>query len=88
MHQTQSPMPFRLEVYLAFLGRIEARTLVVLGEKGMRLPDEDARIARIPGAIKRELAGQGHMMHWHAPELLAELIAEHVASVAMPVEPS
>jgi pimeloyl-ACP methyl ester carboxylesterase len=78
LHQTQSPMPFRLEVYTGFLDRIAARTLVVLGEKGMRLADEAERIARIQHGRSVEIEGVGHMIHWHAPDRLAALIAEHV----------
>lgn len=87
LHQTQSPIPFRLELYRAFLARIEAPTLVLLGENGMRLPDEDERIRRIRDVRKVELAGQGHMVHWHAPAEVAACIAEHVARVPMEVEP-
>lgn len=87
LHQTQSPVPFRLELYRAFLARIEAPTLVLVGENGLRLPDEDARIALIPQVRKVELPGQGHMVHWHAPAEVAELLAGHVASVALEVEP-
>lgn len=88
LHQTQSPMPFRLDLYRAFLDRIEAPTLVLLGEKGLRLGDEDERIGRIRNARKVELAGQGHMVHWHVPDLVATHIAGHLASVALEVDPS
>lgn len=87
LHQTQAPVPFRLELYRSFLSRIEAPTLVILGENGMRLPDEDERIALVRGARKLELPGQGHMVHWHAPEVVAEAVAENVARVASEVEP-
>lgn len=78
LHQTQSPMPFRAEIYTSFLSRIEARSLVVLGERGMRLLDEAARIAQIAGARSIELAGVGHMVHWHAPQRLADTLLDHI----------
>lgn len=78
LHQTQSPIQFRLDVYRSFLARIEAPTLVVLGEKGMRLSDETDRIAIIPKARALELPGEGHMVHWHAPVVLEDAIASHI----------
>ncbi len=81
LHRTTSPVPFRKELFCQFLRAIEAPTLVVVGERGMRLPDEDDRIACIAVAEREELAGVGHMVHWFADERLSELIAHHVAPI-------
>jgi pimeloyl-ACP methyl ester carboxylesterase len=79
MHQTMSPVPFRLEIFTRFLASIVAPTLFVVGSRGMRLPDEDARLAHVKDARKIELADVGHMIHWFRAEELASLIAEHAA---------
>lgn len=77
LHRTESPVPYNFALHRAFLERIEAPTLVVLGERGMRLEDEGSRIARIRNVRTVELPGIGHMIHWEAPDALADHIATH-----------
>jgi len=80
LHRTESPIPYNLALHKALLARIDAPTLVVLGERGMRLTDEAARIATIRNARSVEVKGAGHMLHWEAPDTLAPMIAEHLES--------
>ncbi|MFO0695715.1 MAG: alpha/beta hydrolase [Polyangiales bacterium] len=75
LHQTTAPVPFRLEVYTTFLGRIAAETLLLVGSRGYRLPDEDARLAHVPRAEKRVIEDVGHMVHWFRAAEMAEAIA-------------
>lgn len=77
LHRTESPIPYNLGLHRALMSRIEARTLVVLGERGMRLADEGERIAMIRDARALELPGVGHMLHWEAPDELASRLVEH-----------
>lgn len=77
LHRTESPVPYTFALHRTFLARITAPTLVVLGERGMRLEDEAARIATIAGALTVEIPGAGHMIHWEAPDALADAITRH-----------
>ena len=76
-HRTMSPLPFRAEMFCAFLARIKAPTLVLLGEKGYRLADEAARLAVMHEPTVREIAATGHMLHWFAPEVVLESLTAH-----------
>jgi len=78
LHRTTSPMPFRVEVFAAFLKAIEVPTLVVGGEKGFRLSDEAERVAHLRDARLREIPEVGHMIHWLAPDALADAWLEFV----------
>ncbi len=83
MHKTWSPRPFQAEVFCQFLDSISTPTLVVAGERGMRLPDEKERMAHIEGHRFVEIADVGHMIHWFEPQTLAaelaDFFAEHAA---------
>jgi len=73
MHRTTSPMPFQVELFAAFLAKIECPTLVVGGGPlGFHPEDEAHRIAQIPNATVAELETAGHMMHWTQPDALGE----------------
>jgi len=82
LHQTTSPSPFRREVFASFTRSIEVPTLVVMGEDGFRLPDEEERRSELPPHSFAEVPGVGHMIHWHTPDALAELIAAHCRTSA------
>lgn len=72
LHRSTSPMPFRTEIFGAFLKQIPCPTLVVAGEKGYRLPDEEARYGQIPNHQFVEIPGVGHMVHWFQAAALAD----------------
>lgn len=74
MHRTTSPMPFQPELLQTFLRRIEAPTLVLMAEHGYRVEDERQRIAALGDPRMEEVPGVGHMIHWFAPEALADHI--------------
>ena len=82
-HRTTSPMPFRPEMFKAFLGGVRVPTLVLLGQKGYRLPadEENARLAAIPDAMSREIPDVGHMLHWFAPEEVSSAIVGQLTRV-------
>jgi pimeloyl-ACP methyl ester carboxylesterase len=74
LHRTPSPHPFRLEVFRTFLEGIGAPTLVVAGEQGFRLPDEDERRTWLGPHRFVEVPAVGHMIHWFAPGALANAL--------------
>lgn len=82
LHRTTSPMPFRREIFDAFLQRVAVPTLVVMGERGFRLPDEQERFAQLRDGRFVEIPDVGHMVHWLKPAALAAHVAELVASVS------
>lgn len=81
LHKTRSPRPFQVSVFRQILRAISVPTLVVAGERGFRLEDEQERMAEIADHRFVEIPGVGHMIHWFAPELLASQLqrffAEH-----------
>jgi pimeloyl-ACP methyl ester carboxylesterase len=80
LHRTRAPIPFRVEAFRAQLARIEVPTLVVSGERGWKPADQAERVACLPHHEEQEIAGVGHMLHWHAPEALAERLAAFFAT--------
>lgn len=77
LHRTTSPMPFQVEVFEAFLAKIECPTLVVGGgPTGFHPEDEPQRIAKIADVRVAELPDAGHMMHWTRPAELGALLVE------------
>lgn len=80
-HRTTSPTPFRVEAFAAFLERVTVPTLYVAGEKGFRLPDEDARLALVKAPLtKHVIDGAGHMLHREEPDALADVWLTFVGS--------
>jgi pimeloyl-ACP methyl ester carboxylesterase len=71
LHKTWSPRPFKASVFREILGAISTPTLVIGGERGFRLEDEQDRIAAIKDHRFVEIPDVGHMIHWFEPELLA-----------------
>jgi len=78
LHRTTSPNPFDAAIFGQFLGRITAPTLVVSGARGFRTADHEARVAALPDAREIVIDDVGHMIHWLAPDALAEAILSHV----------
>lgn len=72
LHKTWSPRPFQVSIFRQTLGAISTPTLVIAGERGFRLEDEQDRIAAIRDHRFVEIRDVGHMIHWFEPELLAE----------------
>lgn len=77
LHRTPSPSLFQAAIFTGYLAAIEVPTLVVAGEKGYRLADEQERLGALRDGRLVEIPGAGHMMHWEAPDALAEALAEH-----------
>ena len=76
LHKTFSPRRFDVEVFEKLLAAISVPTLVVAGERGFRLEDEQTRLSKIRDRRFVEIGGVGHMIHWFEPErLCAELTA-------------
>lgn len=78
LHRTTSPMPFLKESFVAFLKRIEVPTLVVAGEKGFRLPDENERMVQLKDHRFVEIPDVGHMIHLLAVEELCAAVLAHI----------
>ena len=81
LHRTQSPTPFVPQTFARFLEAIDVPTLLIAGELGFRLGDEETRIAHLNNARTVEFEDAGHMIHWFQAEALADHIAEHVRGV-------
>jgi pimeloyl-ACP methyl ester carboxylesterase len=56
---------------MALLESIAAPTLVVAGDRGLRLQDEQERMNKIRDYRFVELDDVGHMIHWFAPRRLS-----------------
>jgi pimeloyl-ACP methyl ester carboxylesterase len=83
-HRTTSPLPFRAEMFVAFLARIRTPVLVMLGEKGYRLADEAPRLAALTEPTVHEVAATGHMLHWFAADEVREALVAHFERAALP----
>ena len=79
LHRTPSPNVFRADVFTEYLRAITVPTLVVAGEKGYRLGDEEARLGALRDPSFVEIPAVGHMMHWEAPAVLADALADPFA---------
>ena len=82
LHKTWAPRPFQADLFGALLSAITAPTLVVAGEHGFRLEDEQARIARIADHRFEEIPNVGHMIHWFAADRLATVLSDFFADYA------
>lgn len=71
LHKTFSPRPFQADLFTQTLEAIPVPTLIVAGEQGFRLADEQARMNRIRTHRFVEIADVGHMIHWFKPQRLA-----------------
>jgi pimeloyl-ACP methyl ester carboxylesterase len=76
LHKTWAPRPFQAAAFCELLGAITTPTLVVAGERGFRLEDEQERISKIRNHRFVEIAGVGHMIHWFEPVILAAELAD------------
>ncbi|MGB8332762.1 MAG: alpha/beta hydrolase [Polyangiales bacterium] len=79
LHKTWSPRPFDAQVFGMLLESISTSTLVVAGERGFRLQDEQDRIAKIKRHRVSEIPDVGHMVHWFQPRVLASELARFFA---------
>jgi pimeloyl-ACP methyl ester carboxylesterase len=71
LHKTWSPRPFQADAFGKLLEAISAPTLIVAGERGLRLKDEEERMAKIKHHRFVEIPDVGHMIHWFEPRALA-----------------
>lgn len=79
LHKTWSPRPFQADVFGELLAAISTPTLVVAGERGFRLQDEQDRVGRIKHHRFVQIPDVGHMIHWFEPHLLASELARFFA---------
>ena len=79
LHKTWSPRPFEADSFGKLLQAISVPTLVVAGERGFRLEDEQKRVAEIPSHRFVEIPDVGHMIHWFEPHALASELADFFA---------
>lgn len=78
LHRTSSPIAFSPDRFVHFLDAIDAPTLVIDGERGLRHPQLEARRARIRDVRHALVAGAGHMVHWTHAREVAALVVEHI----------
>jgi len=72
LHKTCSPRPFQADSFGKLLEAISGPTLIIAGERGFRLQDEQERMAKIKGHRFVEIP----MIHWFEPRALAsELVS-------------
>lgn len=79
LHKTWSPRPFQASLFRKILEAISAPTLLIAGEHGFRLEDEEDRIAAIRDHRLVEIPEVGHMIHWFEPRLLAAELQKFLA---------
>lgn len=79
LHKTFSPRPFHADSFEELLIAIPTPTLVVAGERGFRLEDEQRRISKLADHRFVEIPGVGHMIHWFRPKPLASELARFFA---------
>lgn len=75
LHKTFSPRPFEADLFSRTLEAILVPTLIVAGQHGFRLADEQARVSKIQDHRFVEIADVGHMVHWFEPERLSSELA-------------
>lgn len=75
-HQTLSPVAFDAHRFDHLLQAIDAPTLVLMGQRGLRTPDHRERVASLRNSSWHEIPEAGHMLHWtHAEQVAARLRA-------------
>ena len=75
LHKTWSPRPFQAHTFGELLAAISTSTLIIAGEQGFRLQDEQDRIEKIEHHRVIEIPKVGHMIHWFEPHVLAAELA-------------
>jgi pimeloyl-ACP methyl ester carboxylesterase len=80
LHKTWSPRPFQAAAFKQILAGISTATLIVSGQRGFRLEDEQERIAEIRDHRFVEIPNVGHMIHWFEPRALASELARFFAT--------
>ena len=80
LHKTWAPRPFQVEMFEKLLESISNPTLVVAGERGFRLQDEQDRMSNIKQHRFVEIPDVGHMIHWFEPQILAAELSEFFAT--------
>lgn len=76
LHRTTSPTPFFAKLFIEFAKRVACPVLFVSGgATGLRLPDEEERLAAFARLERATLEGAGHMLHWTRPAEVAALLA-------------
>jgi pimeloyl-ACP methyl ester carboxylesterase len=79
LHRSRNPNPFREQVFLDHLAQIEAPVLYVQGGKSYyRLPNTAQRLAVLRDVRSVTVPEGSHMMHHAMPDVLTELIREHL----------
>ncbi|MCC7535996.1 MAG: alpha/beta hydrolase [Deltaproteobacteria bacterium] len=75
LHRTRGPYPFRKEDFLSFARAVRCPVLVIDGEHGFRTADHAERLAAFRDVRTRAIPATGHMMHWTAPDAVADAIS-------------
>jgi pimeloyl-ACP methyl ester carboxylesterase len=80
LHRSTAPTQFHAAAYCSFLRAIECPVLFIDGGPlGWHPPDEAERLACIRNLETASFPDAGHMMHWTAPEPVAQAILDFLA---------
>ncbi len=74
MQKTRGPMELDQAHLFAFMEAISCPVLYVRGEEGYHWPDEAERLSHFGACDTLEVPGVGHMLHWMAPDEVAEAV--------------
>lgn len=81
LHRTTSPTPFSAEAFCSFLREVRCPVLFIDGgSTGFHPPDEAERLACFADLRHETFPNAGHMVHWTAPEQLADAILRFIAA--------
>jgi pimeloyl-ACP methyl ester carboxylesterase len=79
LHRTLSPVAFDAQRFDHMLQAIEAPTLVLMGQRGMRTPDHHERVTSLRRPTWHEIPDAGHMLHWTHAEEVAKHLRAHIS---------
>ena len=76
MQRGQGPVEVDRDHLFAFMRGITAPVLYLHGDRGYRWPDQAERLGQVADVRALELPGVGHMLHWFAPDAVADALNE------------
>ncbi len=77
LHHTLSPVAFDPHRFDHMLQAIDAPTLVLMGQRGLRTPDHHERVASLRRRSWHEIPDAGHMLHWTHAKQVASYLRDH-----------
>jgi pimeloyl-ACP methyl ester carboxylesterase len=84
LHRTSSPIAFDAARFMQSLASIDAPTLVLQGELGLRTQDHELRVAQLRNKQQALVPGAGHMLHWSHCDEVSAIVLAHLRAHAGP----